>query len=494
MELEIAKYELNQREKQQNFKRRLQKKKDDENFNRLLTKLFAVQSLPINVVRSPEFISLIRYFQPLYRVPSRATLTSKHIAAMAREIRAMNDKSIEEQEDHSITIEFDGWTSPAGSSIIGIVASFYDGSCSLIDLIDVSSSHEGLKTANYITGKVIHSLRSRFIDPKKINGFVTDDEARYRRARQMLVEEFCHDEGLQLKCQAHMVNLIMSTISKVLDKRSDTFSELTQFIGIITRCRPLMAKIREEGVKRPTRIMPTRWYSASSAILRAIEVRPILLTLMDRSEFKVEKWKYYVVNATFWSDLADLSVYFRKLSSMIGVIESKKATLSGVFDSLLDFGHFLFERPCPQEFKDIVTASFLHYFIRNDYSLLIAAYILDPRFKLNHLTDHAIEIGRERILIILLDMGFDNEAGDAAASELDEYLFIANNLVGNYDTYSWWRSKPFPHLKLVAPRLISLKPSSANTERLFSGLQWYAAPRRNRLGIDTLVDMTTISS
>jgi len=61
------------------------------------------------------------------------------------------------------------------------------------------------------------------------------------------------------------------------------------------------------------------------------------------------------------------------------------------------------------------------------------------------------------------------------------------------DPLEWWKSKPdVGLLRKIALRIVGLRPSSANVERVFSLLKRIQAPSRTRLSLDSLLDIARV--
>lgn len=174
-----------------------------------------------------------------------------------------------------------------------------------------------------------------------------------------------------------------------------------------------------------------------------------------------------VENALFWSDLNDLIVFFKRLSSIIGVAEKRNSTISSAFSSLLDFGLFLSDPETQGAFAGIVNRAYAKHFCRLNLGLMFAAYILDPNQKLKYVTDGSLRMGKKFKITILLDFKFDEDAANIMIKdEFPKYCRVLKNVspkIGNI--HDWWLKSNLIHLKIVAKRLAACHDSSANTER-----------------------------
>jgi len=74
-----------------------------------------------------------------------------------------------------------------------------------------------------------------------------------------------------------------------------------------------------------------------------------------------------------------------------------------------------------------------------------------------------------------------NFIGNACKKEIEEYL-TSPNIPHTSNPFLFWKTcYTFPRLRVLALRYLSYKPSSVNSERLFSTAGLVQTPKRNRL-------------
>lgn len=84
-------------------------------------------------------------------------------------------------------------------------------------------------------------------------------------------------------------------------------------------------------------------------------------------------------------------------------------------------------------------------------------------------------------------------AATAYSNEFDDYIERIRPITHFItDIKTWWLDAGFPHLRDIGIRLASCHGSSANTERVFSGLNRIVTSTRNALNIQTLFELMTI--
>jgi len=103
---------------------------------------------------------------------------------------------------------------------------------------------------------------------------------------------------------------------------------------------------------------------------------------------------------------------------MIGVSENQNSTLADAFNQILEFGHFIFmELPLNKLFINIVKAAFVKHFFRTDLDLLLAAYTLDPNYRMRWLTGSEIDRALKKTIEIILQSRNESCSPDASADD-----------------------------------------------------------------------------
>lgn len=197
----------------------------------------------------------------------------------------------------------------------------------------------------------------------------------------------------------------------------------------------------------------------------------------------------------FWDNLRDCQAFFDRLSEMIGYCERRDSRISEAMGLILKYGKFLEEISITAygyKFIDSARMAFVTHFYRMNLGLMFMAYILDPNQKLEYLTERAIKKGKSRIAKLLLDMGNDEAIGEQLKMEFQKYFSIVKRSGQIDDLYSWRKLQDLPLLRIAGLRCAAMHASSANTERIFSALNQIITMDRNRLKIDTIIDLISV--
>lgn len=236
-----------------------------------VTKLVAVNALPLSVVDSPEFRKLCKLLDPTAKILTRKTLTQKILPGLAVKSMSRLKKQIKSSPDYSLTLEFDGWTSRAGENLLGIIVTLPNGASVLLDLVNISGEHH---TGAVIANIALKSIQASGIKKTRFNCIVTDEAANMKLARNKIKAEL-KTSIIEYRCLAHVFNLIGATLSNIREPKQ-IMNKLVIFVSKITRHKFLVAKLKEKEAKKIVSAVPTRWYSNCASINSIIDIKDFL--------------------------------------------------------------------------------------------------------------------------------------------------------------------------------------------------------------------------
>lgn len=484
----------------QSKKQRLTQRKKDR-LDVLLINFVCVNTLPFKLIESQHFRSFLRELLPDYKPPTRQRLAGSLLHQRAEQCRIKIRDELRKVPDYSLSVEFDGWTTPTGEKWIAICLTQSDGHADLIELVDLTMFRID---ASLYAKKVYDAVQCLRIPLKKLNAVVSDNESASKNARTRLINGRPSGPGSRIthlidcRCMAHFVNLIIESIAKSPELRG-TLSELNDLIKIINRCKPLAGILKSMGARKPVNIVPTRWYSVCNAIKSILAIKDALHRVPKEDRYNYENWKPYSSDDTdFWDNLEGSAGIFSKLSKLVGIAESRYANIATIFEGLLRLARELSDDSIripgiEHRFRIAALRSFINYFHKLDLDLMFAAYMLDPNYKLKYLTPEAIIRGQIRIVQYCIDMDRDDVQAKLCKHEIEIYKQTVKGITDYVpDVRIWWSQSKFTFLKEIALRLLTLVPNSANTERVFSALKQIMSPRRNRLDICSVYDLMTV--
>lgn len=456
---------------------------------RLLVKFVACNALPLSTIQSTEFAEILCLIDKKYKPPSPTTFRSRDVAHHAKNCYETVMGKLLKGQDYELALELDGW-SCSKFHLIGIIVTLPSGCSTLLNLLDITSIAH---TASNLSRAVIRELESHNLSPKKFNCVVSDEASNYKGARVNL-QQSTGGRVIQYRCMAHFFNLIGSTASSSFRVRP-IIEKLQIFVATVTRNSRLIRKLEELRAKKLIKICPTRWYTTSSSISSALETKESLKKLDEDESLGYSRWIGTVNDEEFWSSLKKLQIMFSQLSEAIGYCERANSKLSDAFWLLLRFGNSVMTSRS-QNFQLEFKESFLYHFKKLDLGLLLAAYYLDPNYRLKFLTLEAEKKAWEFIIRMLLAMNnslTNNAVIEAIKTDTADYksrLLTHTNDID--DVFEWWSDSQDSFLKLIAIRLSRMHASSANTERIFSSLQRDLTPSRNQLSFDTMTNLLRI--
>ena len=123
-------------------------------FYNKLVDFIAVNCLALATVESPEFKALFE--EKTFKFPSRWVLTHKLLPTRATELQRLALKSLETIPGYTLTLEFDGWKSSSGYSLLGMAVTNLEGQSILVDLIDISNERH---TSEHLASIAINCMR-----------------------------------------------------------------------------------------------------------------------------------------------------------------------------------------------------------------------------------------------------------------------------------------------------------------------------------------------
>lgn len=452
-----------------------------------LLEFVATASLPISIIENASFKHLIKILEPAYKVPTRRRFSSKLLPEKAANCKKIGFSQLKKCSNYTLTIEFDGWVSSAGASLLAFTATTKEGYSTLIDLVDVSAVR---KDACALADRAAIAIEKSGIPLNRINAVITDEASNCKKARELIVSSLS-THVLEYRCLAHVGNLIIGLMSKC----PSTFTTLKTLMASVREIRGnkiLIAALREARARIPTNPSPTRWYTTSGSIDSLLAIYPDLEILARRPEFHGEKWTNLIKDTSFWSNLRGLRKYYDQLSAFIGYSERSDSKLSIAIRQLLEYGKFLFRLPEETQFKHAAIMAYVTHFCRLNLDLMLAVYFMDPNQKCTYLTPRAMKKAKVQVTATFIEIGNDTQIGPSVLKEISMYLDLSRIVEPIEDHYEWWESARLPLLKTIGMRFASLHASSANTERIFSALNQIVSPDRNRLNIETIHNLIAI--
>lgn len=368
-----------------------------------------------------------------------------------------------------------------------MVITNHSGESTLIDLINASDRRH---TSENLVDLILPVIDASGIPKNKFNCMVTDEASNIRVARETICENF-DGHLLHYRCMAHVFNLMIGYMCSSRPIKVN-IKKLVDLINKISLNKFLLNHLRTQGASMPSKIVATRWYSTSSAVNSILDLEQALMDAIHNPNLRVEAIKETVEDDTFWRSLKSLKRYLDKLSEMIGKVEASDSRLSDGFHLLLIYLRYLcIEIQADSPYRDIALEAAISQWNKLDIDLLLTAYVLDPNHSMRFLTKYALEKANETLLTMLIEMGHEPFIVAAMKQEVERYKIIVQSIEPS-NVWEWWRQSDLSILRTVGIRMAACHASTANTERIFSGLAATITPSRNRLNLGTAFDLISL--
>lgn len=470
-------------------------------FSHLLTRVILKNNLPIRLAECELFRKLCKMHPPV-QFPSRHKLSRFYIPRISRLIEDKFFKDVKNGPNYSLSIEFDHWTDSTHRSLLAILATKGDGSRHLIDIEDVSlvghSSESIVSTLNRTLAQ---------IEPLKINSIVSDAAASCAKARFDFVGQQSYKHVIHQRCIAHLLNLIGKDISDHSDVE-EIMRQATKLVSILSSDTKIVAEFTKAGQRRCTRYVKTRWYSTVTMLESLVNCQDLAIKAI-REAIRTTRGAPHpdrlacleaLQSDMFGPDLFLLLSIFRPLANCIVIAESSHSHLGETMAAMLQFARSLFESDWEVNFVIPTIEAFLTHFnaaklTEDGLGIMVTAYFLDKRNKMNYITKQGGVIVLQTLFNLARGMGYSCEQiSQTLGAELHSYWSQEGSYRRNADrgesAENWWRNQPdIGILKALALRIVSLRSSSANIERVFSATKSIQSPNRHRFSLATLTSI-----
>lgn len=449
-------------------------------------KVLIMENWPFRIVESSRFKSWLDDVNPSYKIPSRADISEVYIPRLSESYNQDFLRQLKRQRDFSMSVEFDHWQDASGLCILGVLATKQDGSRHLIELRDVTLE---TKTAIDIEACLKEILSQ--IPHVKINSVISDSASNCMLARQCLVQARPYSHILSHRCIAHFLNRVGEQVcsDESLEMMMSISNRLVSHIG---KSPKLTALLREFCNRKLVSSCETRWYSKVDMLEVLLQMKEGLKKYLEDQEFS-----QIVKDEIFWNDMQSALQVLRPLANCIACAERSSGSLGESFKVILEFGRYIFNSDLEREMNLAAARTFLKYFNdkklkHGELDLLVSAYAMDRRFKLDYLTDAAIEVVLKTLINLVEVTGYSmKDVGGSLVKEFSAYCnqeYPFGTIPSQDETASEWWSKISQSiiLKPIAERLANLKSSSANIERTFSACRLTQGALRTRLSLENL--------
>lgn len=447
-------------------------------------------NISIKTIESESFRKFANDSHRRWIPPSRQELSSIYIPRLSQTLQSKFLSEVKARGRTHLSIEIDGWEDKNNRSLLGVIATDSIGRKHLLDLRDISlKSH----TAAVIIEELIGILKP--VPTYAINSIVSDSAANYKKAREELVskEEFQH--VVQHRCLAHLFNLIGSKLTCRNESISQLLDDANSIANIVSSSSYWRAYFKHLKLKKIKHATLVRWYSTVNMLVTLVESKSAILENILPT---LPGDKSVVVSQFDWIYLDEVLEVLKPINHCIGRLELRNICLGEAIHEILSYACELFNLTL----SETVTAArkaFLSYFNvnkigREEFGLYIAAYVLDPRFKLAYVTDSGVGLAFEAITRMAIKSGIALQTVKSCLA--DDFETYKQNICKDVKTVEpgpWWANKMIGAiLGPIGVRLAYLRASSANIERTFSTVKYIQSGSRLNFLPSTIIDLARL--
>lgn len=286
-------------------------------------------------------------------------------------------------------------------------------------------------------------------------------------------------------CLAHLSNLLLKDLMQI-DRNALRIKEarsITKFVNNHAAVLFMFEEIQNEKFKNkliPSKqglVLPcdTRWYSSISCLERIIVNRSVLVETFkhpnviksqERNNKFAELSSKVDTNDSFWNDIMEITRKYKKIVELIAFTEMDESNISEIFKLYNN----LFKI---ENLSTVETRIINHRKPEFETDIIIHAHLLDPQNRFFGPT--AEQIAKSE--------SFFRGINTNETTEFMKYC-AHNNTNISYDVLIWWKiygKTKFPQLSNYALKVLSIRTSSAASERCWSIFKWIHNPRRARL-------------
>lgn len=468
----------------------------DEIRNKLWAEVIVENNLPLRCVESKSFKKFFAYTCRAWHLPSRQELSNVYIPKLARILQQQFASKVKKGRLNYLSIEFDHWSDANNRSYLGVIATCRSGNRYLVDLKDVSlRGHKSAVIVEDLTG-ILASIPS-----KAINSIISDSAACCKKARQDLLCIDNYKNCIQHRCLAHLLNNIGSRITTKNESIASTLktaSIITSTIKGSTYWTAYIRDLKQNSISSACRV---RWYSTITMLTGLIRLKDVIINDIAPSLSTDDQ---VIIENLSWSHVEDISNVLGPLNGCIGIIERKGISLGEAFNAILQLAKDLFVTCNYRQSDTLVEArkSFLWHFnpVRfgeAEFGLLLAAYALDRRYRLNYMNENGRYLVLKSITRVAIISKITMKRVESCLNEdFERYRHFEDEYgtsLDDKDQVKWWSDRVSSGiLSKVGIRLAHLKASSANIERTFSIVKNIQGNCRTRLLPSTLLDIAQL--
>ena len=285
--------------------------------------------------------------------------------------------------DFSIKIEFDHWTDSCGLSYLGILANL-DDIRHIIRFKDASIDRHG---SNAFLTSVLSCIKT--IPSNKINAVISDSASTNIAAETKICCTSSYGHIIPERCMAHFINRVGEGITGTEAWQSliNTGRELVK----LTSSSRISAHMHARKTNKLVKPTCTRWYSTVDLFESILVAADPLCALAD--ELGLTRISSVLMREGCISGFVRGTQIMRPVANCKAIAEKAGGTLEETVFGLSEFAKFIFSQDRRDKFILTSIKALLAYFNRmklnDEFFLLLSAYYLERRFKMDYITRYA---------------------------------------------------------------------------------------------------------
>jgi len=498
-----------------------------EEIHKALSKMIAMNQMPLSFCSSPGFKYFMNVVDPNYK-PCSAESVKNRLKLLTSDIKQLIKNELNEVTSVSCTT--DCWTSISQESYMTIICHTIDQHWKpksyTLTTHEVSERHTAVNLA--------HHLKKSLIEweiEKKISSIVTDNAANVINAvSQLELNDNMEKSGLT--CAAHSLQLAVNKtllddeIQSVLTKSSKI---VCHFKHSSISMKSLEKTQQQLNLPKLTLLQycKTRWNSSFLMLERLyINRAPITNVLADRNITASNIAQKLEITESEWLIIEKLLVLLKPLQALTtlfcGELESSVSMVRPLIHKIVTshYEHSIDDDNMTERFKNKISYQLTTRFELTWNEIVTARHVasfLDPRYKdMDHEPVRAREIIRSHVLQLIESVAptttnlNDTEESDLKMSNVLAFIYkdhtnSTNDASTQFTGYlsepqlrfdlnplEWWRTREekYPAIATIAKKYLAIPSTSASSERCFSTAGNIVNPKRSCLlpeNVDMLV-------
>lgn len=466
--------------------------------NEKLLEAMIVGNVPFSFVECPQF----REYTALlgHTLPSRRAISGSHLQDMFLQHFSEMLDQLPKVDD--LTILLDGWTDVSGNSIYAYIGQTREE----VFVLDICQLKQR-PSADNIKSQLFDVLARLNLSTKQIIAVTTDTPNVMEKLRRDVSNE--HPNILSIKCGLHILNLAIQGAIKN-QGMMDVFKRNQSVVNFFTSSHYWLNRLREwmqkNGVAKGLHTYTaTRWYSAVQVVLSVAGLEEGLMVCLGES-FSTQnplpqKINTILQSPNHFTKTRSLANVLKPLTDAISRLERLDASLDQIFISIITSYRQVQEAEVDEEcrsWRGAVLSAISSAAKRFDQPVYFVALFLNPEWQTMAISrKHDADSITKETLILAKNFGFSKNQCIQIKSDIANYIVLvqARRRRDGMEPWNWWNQQTkCQQLRLLALKILSVRPHTAAVERLFSSLGLTKTKSRNRLNVERMKMMAMIRS